>query len=85
VAASRSFYETFGVEPESAHGQCFYDLCGGGWNVPALRTLLEGVTPTQAQVDGFEVEINFTELESRTLLLNARVVACQGFGGPSTR
>jgi two-component sensor histidine kinase len=84
VAASRSFYDTFAVVPESAHGECFYDLCEGAWNIPALKTLLAGIIPQHTQVDGFELDVHFADLGERTLLLNARVVASQGQGKPTT-
>ena len=84
VAASRSFYDTFGVVPESAHGVSFYDLCGGKWDIPALRKLLAGAIPAHSQIDGYELDVHFPELGVGTLLLNARVVASQGKGGPTT-
>jgi PAS domain-containing protein len=36
VAASRSFYQTFGANPPDTQGQLFYDLADGQWNIPAL-------------------------------------------------
>jgi two-component sensor histidine kinase/PAS domain-containing protein len=84
VAASRSFYDTFRIKPASAHGECFYDLCGGDWNVPALKRLLASIIPQHTQVDGFELEVEFTGIGPRVLLLNARVVASRGEGEPTT-
>lgn len=84
VAGSRSFYDTFRVDPASAHGECFYDLCGGDWNVPALKSLLTSIIPQHTQVDGFELDVAFTGLGERVLLLNARVIAPQGGGEPTT-
>jgi len=84
VVASRSFYDTFKVEAETARGQSFYDLSGGDWDIPSLRDLLANVIPAQTQVDGFELDIRFADLGDRTLMLNARVVASQGDDGPTT-
>jgi two-component sensor histidine kinase len=84
VAASRTFYDTFAVEPESAHGECFYALCGGAWNIPALRILLAGVIPRHGQVDGFQLTVHLPDRGARTLLLNARIVASRGDGKPTT-
>jgi hypothetical protein len=52
VAASRSFYQTFGANPQDTQGQLFYDLDNGRWNIPALRRLLEEVIPQQSYASG---------------------------------
>ncbi len=52
VAASRSFYQTFGASPQDTQGQLFYDLDNGRWNIPALRRLLEEVIPQQSYASG---------------------------------
>ena len=84
VAASRSFYDTFDVEAESARGQSFYTLCGGAWGAPALRELLETQIPGTKEVDGYELSITFAELGERIFVLNARLVASPGDGGQMT-
>ncbi|WP_126174384.1 sensor histidine kinase [Altericroceibacterium xinjiangense] len=84
VTGSRSFYDSFKVDAESARGQSFYDLCGGDWSVPALRKLLEGVTPAHTHVEWLELNVRFSEFGDRILLLNTRVVLPEGQGGPTT-
>jgi chemotaxis protein methyltransferase CheR len=74
VAASRSFYQTFGVVPDDTQGRLFYELAGGQWDIPALRELLEGVIPQHAVVEAYEIEHDFASVGRRTLLLNARQV-----------
>ncbi len=74
LAASRSFYDTFKVEPEATHGCHLYALGDGQWNIPALRVLLETIIPERAAMDGFEVSHDFPGLGQRTMLLNARKV-----------
>jgi chemotaxis protein methyltransferase CheR len=74
LAASRSFYETFKVDPEETHGCTLYGLGDGQWDIPALRLLLETIIPEQTEMDGFEVEHDFPRLGRRTMLLNARKV-----------
>ncbi|MEO6014420.1 MAG: sensor histidine kinase [Devosia sp.] len=74
LAASRSFYQTFKVEPAQTQGRLLYDLGDGQWDIPALRVLLETVIPEKTEMDGFEVEHDFPELGRRTMLLNARKV-----------
>ena len=74
VAASRSFYETFKVDPDQTQGRLLYSLGDGQWNIPALRLLLETIIPERAAMDGFEVAHDFPGLGRRTMLLNARKV-----------
>jgi len=74
LAASRSFYEIFQVEPGHTLGRPLYSLGDGQWNIPALRELLETIIPEHTAMDGFEVEHDFPGLGLRTMLLNARKV-----------
>ena len=74
VAASRSFYQTFGVLADDTQGRLFYELADGQWSIPALRTLLEEVIPQHRIVEGYEIEHDFASVGRRTLLLNARQV-----------
>ena len=75
VAASRSFYETFQVDPEQTRGCLLYALGDHQWDIPALRDLLETIIPEHAAMDDFEVAHDFPGLGQRTMLLNARMVA----------
>lgn len=74
VAASRSFYETFRVDPQDTQGRLLYTLGDGQWDIPALRTLLEKILPEQWVMNGYEVEHEFPNIGRRTMLLNARTV-----------
>jgi two-component sensor histidine kinase len=74
LAASRSFYETFRVDPEHTMGCLLYDLGDGQWDIPALRLLLETIIPEHVAMNGFEVSHDFPGLGQRTMLLNARKV-----------
>jgi len=74
VAASRSFYDSFSVDPETAHGQSLFQLCDAAWDLVDLRKLLQQVVVSQAAVDGFELDVDFRSSGLRSLLLNARVV-----------
>ncbi len=73
-AASRSFYETFKVDPKQTQGCMLYALGDGQWDIPALRVLLDTIIPEHAAMDDFEVEHDFPQLGRRTMLLNARKV-----------
>jgi chemotaxis protein methyltransferase CheR len=74
VAASRSFYDTFKVDPGQTTGRLLYSLGDGQWDIPALRLLLETIIPERAAMDGFEVSHDFPGVGPRTMLLNARKV-----------
>jgi two-component sensor histidine kinase len=74
LAASRSFYETFKVEPEQTQGCLLYALGDGQWDISALRVLLETVLPDRTAMDDFEVDHDFPGLGRRIMLLNARKV-----------
>jgi chemotaxis protein methyltransferase CheR len=74
LAASRSFYETFQVDPEQTRGCLLYALGDGQWDIPALRTLLETIIPERTAMDGFEVDHDFPNIGRKTMLLDARKV-----------
>jgi two-component sensor histidine kinase len=74
LAASRSFYETFKVNPKQTQGRLLYDLGDGQWDIPALRVLLETIIPEKTAMDDFQVDHDFPGLGRRIMLLNARKV-----------
>lgn len=74
LAASRSFYDTFKVDPEHTQGCLLFALGDGQWNIPALRHLLETVIPDHAAILDFEVDHDFPAIGWRTMLVNARKV-----------
>jgi two-component sensor histidine kinase len=74
VAASRSFYRTFTVNPRDVQGKLLYELGDGEWNTAKLRTLLGKILPECGVMEGCEVEHDFPDIGRRTMLLNARKV-----------
>jgi PAS domain S-box-containing protein len=70
--ANRAFYLTFRVTQEETEGASLFDLGGGQWNMPALRTLLEEVLPRDSQFQDFEVDYVLPGAGRRSMLLNAR-------------
>lgn len=79
IAASRSFYRTFKVKPEDTEGRLLYELGGGEWNIPKLRSLLEKVLPADGPtevgaIEAYEIEHDFPGIGPRTMCLNARKV-----------
>jgi chemotaxis protein methyltransferase CheR len=74
VAASRSFYLTFKMIPRDVQGRPVYTLGDGQWNIPELRLLLEKILPQHALMEDYEVQLDFSGLGRRAMLLNARQV-----------
>ena len=71
LGASRSFYQTFNVTPEETEGRLIYELGDRQWAIPALRTLLEEITPRALAV--------------HRLRSDACVPACRAAGDPAQR
>jgi len=80
LAASRSFYQTFKVDPDHTVGELLYALGDGHWDIPALRLLLETIIPQRTAMEGFEVELDFPNVGRRIMLLNARKVLYETSG-----
>jgi chemotaxis protein methyltransferase CheR len=78
IAASRSFYLAFKVNPEDTQGRLLYALGAGQWDIPKLRVLLENIIPEHGVMEGYEVEHEFPDLGQRTMCLNARQVFYKG-------
>ncbi|MDF3809642.1 MULTISPECIES: sensor histidine kinase [Rhodopseudomonas] len=72
VAASRSFCQTFTVNPRDTRGKLLYDIGGGDWDIPELRLLIGKILPERGAVENCEVEHNFRAIGLRTMRLNAR-------------
>jgi len=72
--ANRAFYDFFRVSPAETLGRHLEDLCGGAWNLPELRKLLELVLERNADLDDFVVEQEFPSIGCKTMVLNARRV-----------
>src|SRR5688500_3988073 len=78
IAASRSFYGAFKVQPNDTQGRLLYALGDGQWDIPKLRVLLEKIIPEKGVMEGYEVEHEFPGLGHRTMRLNARQVFYEG-------
>jgi PAS domain S-box-containing protein len=74
TAASRSFYQTFQLLGEDVRGQLLFEVDGGHWNIPELRTLLETIGKDQKTVEDYEVDREFPRIGRRIMCLNARMV-----------
>jgi two-component system, chemotaxis family, CheB/CheR fusion protein len=82
VRATGRYYETFGGSPEDTEGRVFFDLSGGQWNIPPLRTLLEELLPNDTRFENFQIEHDFPWIGHRFLMLNARQIHRPSGGTP---
>lgn len=72
--ANQAFYETFGVPAEETLGSHLYELGNGQWDIPELRSLLEGILPGDTEFADLEVEHDFPGIGRRIMVLGARRV-----------
>jgi two-component system, sensor histidine kinase PdtaS len=75
VAASTSFCQAFGVEPEQVVGRPLSTLGVGEWDTPQLASLLQAIASGRASVDAYEMDLNRPGRDSRCLVLHARKLA----------
>lgn len=70
--ANHSFYKTFQITPEETENHYLYHLGNGQWDIPSLRTLLEGILTQDTSFSGFGVEHTFEQIGHKKMRLNAR-------------
>lgn len=71
--ANRAFYQTFQTSPAQVEGQWLFELAGGQWNIPELRSMLENLLSDNVEIQDYEIEHDF-EIGHRVILLNAREI-----------
>jgi chemotaxis protein methyltransferase CheR len=75
TAASRSFYKVFQPADDDVRGRPLFEIEGGQWNIPELRTVLEKIAKDFATFEDCELSVEFPRIgRRRTLSLNARKV-----------
>jgi two-component system, chemotaxis family, CheB/CheR fusion protein len=77
IAATPSFYNTFGLTETATQGQRLYEL-NNQWDSPALHRLLEEQLPQQPTINDFEITYDSETLGRRTLSLTAQRITHQG-------
>lgn len=76
-SANTSFCKLCEVKETEIIGTSLYKLGNNQWNIPRLRELLEDIVPKDNRFHGFEVELNFSGIGHKTLLLNAHQIIQQ--------
>ena len=61
VTANRAFCQTFRINRQNIQDRAVYALGDGQWNIPALRFLLENISPLHTVMEGYESSRNFPE------------------------
>lgn len=72
LAASRSFGHAFHVDPASSRGRLVFELGGGEWNSPKLRSLLTATASGQAAIEAYELDLESQGRETRRLVIKAQ-------------
>ena len=75
LGANPAFFTMFELSPDTTIGTVLHDLGGGEWDLPALRTLLDGVLAESRGFERFEVDHVFARTGRRVMWLNAREIA----------
>lgn len=71
-SANKTFYEVFNVSKEDTEGMLLYELGNRQWDIPRLRKLLEEILPRNTYFHDFKITHAFSQLNEKTMLLNAR-------------
>ncbi len=71
-SANKSFYKIFQVSEKETEGKMIYQLGNKQWDIPALRSLLQGILPHRSSFENFQVAWNFPNIGERTMLLNGQ-------------
>jgi len=69
--ANPAFYNFFQVEPAQTEHRLLFELEDSQWDIPALRTLLEELLPTNHSFTDYTMEYTFPRIGRKTMLLNA--------------
>jgi hypothetical protein len=64
----------FHESSEETLGRRLYDLGNQQWDIAALRTLLQEVSPRDGHVEDFRVEHEFPDIGRKVMLLNAHQI-----------
>ena len=74
LAASASFCAVFHLELVSVQGRRFTDLGAGEWDVPQLKSLLNGAIAGAPEIAAFEIDLRREGAKPRRLVLNAHKI-----------
>ena len=70
IAASKSFFRTFGLDPAGAQGRQLSELGSGEWAMPKLRSFLKATRSATTELGSYEIELKRAGQADRQLLLD---------------
>jgi PAS domain S-box-containing protein len=82
-AANQAFYTLFQTSRDQSQGATFYQLAGGDWDIPRLRSLIDGSSASNDYLGSLECDHELAA-GRRSLLLNARRLNPSGQAGQIT-
>jgi PAS domain S-box-containing protein len=82
-AANQAFYTLFQTSRERSQGAAFYQLGSGDWEIPRLRSLIDGSSASNDGLGSLECDQELP-IGRRSLLLKARHLARGGQAGQIT-
>ncbi len=71
-SANQAFYRTFVTTAKDTEDCLVYELKNRRWDTPLLREALEKILPQKSAFNDFEVTFDFSDSESKVMLLNGR-------------
>jgi two-component system, sensor histidine kinase PdtaS len=72
VAASKSFCNSFQIDPGKLTGLPLRKIGSGEWDIPQLTSLLEATATGYAAVESYEIDLKHRDDETRRLVVNAQ-------------
>ncbi|MGR8934596.1 MAG: sensor histidine kinase [Gammaproteobacteria bacterium] len=72
VSANRAFYKAFRLTPKSAETHLIFELHDRHWDTAEVRRLLSETPLTTRGVEAFELQIEVSDIGTRSLSVNAR-------------
>ena len=73
-SANKSFYNKFLTKKEETEGQLVFNLGNKQWDIPKLRTALNGIFSDNKNFENFEVTHTFSDIGEIIMVLNARLI-----------
>lgn len=70
--ANDSFYRMYDSSAEQTEGKAVFELQNGRWNVPELRTMLEGLSAGGKSVEGFVFDHGSPHLGQKRMLIDGK-------------
>ncbi len=77
-SANPAFCSLFQTSPEAVQGREIFELPGAGWDVLALRKLLEEVIPSNGIVEQYALACDFPTTGRQTVRVDARRMPIEG-------